>query len=242
MKAFRTSLAFAMAVALSWSTAAFAEDRPKQPDKPRMPATTDAPVSPPAGDSSSGHFMGDDGTEVERRSIAPDPLPSTTPRRPGTVYDDGSFPTSKTTTTSGAFDSSPERDRPQTGGYTPHRPLLITGSALLLGAYATSVGVAAVSDLPADDRLYVPIAGPFLNLGDRPCPLASSQCSDEEDLAKASILGLGLAQGAGLGLTIASFFVKERPAETRIKVPENAEKASFSIVPYGAGASAVGRF
>jgi hypothetical protein len=198
---------------------------------------TDAPITPPGGNAGNGNGA----------SGAPDPLPSTTPRRPGTIYNDGTYatsptPTSKTTTTSAAYDDSAGRDQPSKGEFAPHRPLLITGSALLLGGYAASTVVATVSDLPADDRLYIPIVGPFLDVANRPCDIGSSSCSNEEDLNKASIIGLGLAQGAGLGLTIASFFVKERPAETRIKVPQAADKLSISVVPYGAGVGAVGRF
>lgn len=137
----------------------------------------------------------------------------------------------------------PERDRPQqSSGFQPHRPLLITGGSLLLAGYATSVGVGAVSDFKPDDRLFIPVVGPWLNLAERPCPVGDSGCGNEEDLAKATMVSLGLIQGAGLGLTLASLFVKERPAESRVKVPDHVEHASFRLVPYGAGLGAVGRF
>lgn len=133
------------------------------------------------------------------------------------------------------------RDQPQQStSYQPHKPLLITGGSLLLAGYATSVGIGAVSDFKPDDRLFVPIVGPWMNLAERPCAVGDSGCGNDEDLAKATMVSLGVIQAAGAGLTIASFFVKERPSETRIKVPDNT--ATFRIVPYGAGLGAVGRF
>lgn len=54
---------------------------------------------------------------------------------------------------------------PQT---TPNLGLIASGAVLLGGTYVAGVIVAASSSLPADHHLYVPLAGPWIDYGNRP--------------------------------------------------------------------------
>ncbi|MGC4069063.1 MAG: hypothetical protein QM784_31350 [Polyangiaceae bacterium] len=48
----------------------------------------------------------------------------------------------------------------------PNRPLLVTGAVISGASYAGSAIVAATSDRGSDDKLYYPVAGPWLSLHD----------------------------------------------------------------------------
>jgi hypothetical protein len=121
----------------------------------------------------------------------------------------------------------------------PNRPLLITGSVILIGSYGASAIVATQSDTSADDNLYIPVVGPWIDLAEREC---NFQCGTQESVNNALIIGSGVAQGVGLGLAIASLFIpetKEVPA-----VAANKPKVHVAPVSYGKGGGigAVGTF
>lgn len=93
----------------------------------------------------------------------------------------------------------------------PNRPLLITGSVLLVGSYGASAIVAAASDRKADDKLFIPVVGPWLDLKDRDCDV--NRCS-HETLNKALLIGDGALQGAGALMMLLSLAIpesKEKP-------------------------------
>jgi len=88
----------------------------------------------------------------------------------------------------------------------PSDVLALTGFALLGLAYGDSVGVAIFSGRPADKRLFIPVAGPWLDLAERDC----SGCSAEW-LARSLLVLDGVTQGLGVGLLVASLFVPDPP-------------------------------
>ena len=116
----------------------------------------------------------------------------------------------------------------------PNRPLLYTGGAMLAGAYLTSAALTATRALENPDKtLYIPVVGPWLHLKDIP----------EGARDKILIAGSGVVQGAGLALTVASFFLPQKiPAAviTSGDVKMNVTPTAFG--PGSAGAMAVGRF
>jgi hypothetical protein len=98
------------------------------------------------------------------------------------------------------------------GDYTPerlrtNRALLFGGGALFLGAYGTSAAVGLANERPADERLVVPVVGPWLDLGARQCDRTACV---HEGLSKASLIASGALQGAGLVAMVCSLFVGER--------------------------------
>ena len=119
--------------------------------------------------------------------------------------------------------------------YTPNRPLLVAGVATFLGAYGTGVVVAAESKLDADKRLYIPVAGMWLDVANRPC----TSCTTGDTVATISFVAGGVAQVAGLALVGASFVFPEK--ERKIRRSSSLEVIPLSLAG-GAGVGAIGTF
>lgn len=83
---------------------------------------------------------------------------------------------------------------------------LFTGGVVLFGAsYGGAVIAASQSDNEADDRLYVPVVGPWLDLADRgDCNIENDAC-DEQTTEKVLIVADGIFQAGGAALMIGSF-------------------------------------
>jgi hypothetical protein len=75
--------------------------------------------------------------------------------------------------------------------------LLGTGIVVFGLSYGTSVVVAATSDHDGDHHLYVPVAGPWIDMGNRGnCPVGSSACDNET--TNKILLGIdGVLQAVG---------------------------------------------
>jgi hypothetical protein len=92
----------------------------------------------------------------------------------------------------------PARDVPTEGETYTTRPnwlLLGPGIGIFGGTYATSLVVGLQSRRVADERLYVPLVGPWIDLANRNC--AAVSCSKSENLYRALIVGSGVLQTAG---------------------------------------------
>jgi len=78
-------------------------------------------------------------------------------------------------------------------------PMFMTGALVFAASYGTSVVVAASTNGDrGNDRLYVPIAGPWLALNDRgSCDITRSSC-DHETTAKVLLIADGVFQAAGV--------------------------------------------
>jgi len=115
--------------------------------------------------------------------------------------------------------------------YRPNRPLLYTGSTMLLSSYAATAAVTAtqnIRDADGDQSLYIPVAGPWLHL-------ANTSHSTQDTLL---IAGSGVAQGAGLLLGALSLFVPEHvPAAT---IQAGGIKMNISATSYGRGSAGIG--
>ncbi|MDB4934531.1 MAG: hypothetical protein JWP87_1503 [Labilithrix sp.] len=125
----------------------------------------------------------------------------------------------------------------------PNRALLSTGTGLFVLSYAPSVIVAAVSARSSDKNLYIPVAGPWLDLGERNCDLRS--CGNREAINKALIIASGAAQGLGVLLAVGSLFIPETE-RTRTVVATSNAKPSVHVTPVayvaGGGVGATGSF
>jgi hypothetical protein len=76
-----------------------------------------------------------------------------------------------------------------------NKPLLITGSALLLAGYVPALVISQTSERPIDqDKLFIPVVGPWLNLVDRDCD--DRECQNE-DRNKGLLIADGVVQGVG---------------------------------------------
>jgi len=77
-------------------------------------------------------------------------------------------------------------------------PVFASGALMFAGSYGASAIVAATSDHPGADRLYVPVVGPWLALNDwGHCPIGDSRC-DSNTTDKVLLIGDGIFQAASV--------------------------------------------
>ena len=77
-------------------------------------------------------------------------------------------------------------------------PVFATGAIVFAGSYGASAVVAATSNHVGADRLYVPVAGPWLALNDwGNCPINQPRC-DENTTEKVLLVADGVFQAAGV--------------------------------------------
>lgn len=128
----------------------------------------------------------------------------------------------------------------------PNMPLIASGVATFAVAYVPSVIVAASSPLPADRHLYIPIAGPWIDWGNRPaCGVGWISCGKET--GNKVLLGLsGVFQALGALATATGFFVPERTVVVTAQAdkPDKPDKASLHVTPaqFAGGAYGVAAF
>jgi hypothetical protein len=137
----------------------------------------------------------------------------------------------------------------------PNRALISTGLVTFGLAYVPAVIVAGTSPQPADNHLYIPVAGPWMNLADRPAcgapavsdtssniPSASGIPCDVETTNKV-LLGVdGVFQGIGALTTLVGLLSPEREEEpvTTGRPTVHVSPARMGIGGYGI--SAFGNF
>jgi hypothetical protein len=133
----------------------------------------------------------------------------------------------------------------QTTYRAPNLPILVGGLVMFAGAYVPSVIVAAANDNSYDNHLYIPVVGPWLDLGDRPgCGGFNQTSCSTEGVYTALLIGSGVFQGLGAISTVVGLFVPER--RTMI-VTAKADKPSLHVLPAqvsrdGYGVAALGTF
>ncbi len=81
---------------------------------------------------------------------------------------------------------------------TTNTPAIATGLTIFGLSYGAAVVAAATSDNSADERMFVPVLGPWLTLADRPdCPVEQQEC-DSQTTQKILIGADGVLQAAGV--------------------------------------------
>jgi hypothetical protein len=126
----------------------------------------------------------------------------------------------------------------------PNSALIEKGIFAFFGSYAPSLIVAVVNDNSYDERLYVPVVGPWLDLADRPgCGgIGQASCSTEAAY-KVLLVVVGSLQGLGVAATVVGL-----AAPQRIITPgPKAAALSLHVVPGlvgrdGYGMQALGTF
>lgn len=127
----------------------------------------------------------------------------------------------------------------------PNRALLRSGIVVLGLSYVPALVVASTNPRSDDDYLYIPVAGPWLDLGHRePC-----QSCGNESANKALLVIDGIFQGIGALEVVGSFlFVETRVGASATRNPkrETARQIPMSITPAymngGYGIMAAGNF
>lgn len=116
----------------------------------------------------------------------------------------------------------------------PNVPMLVSGATIVAASYAPALAVAMTSDRRGDDNLYIPVAGPWMDLAQRG-GCAPNSC-ETEALYKGGLVALGVAHAVGAGLIVGSFIVPEkRTVAKTVIVPTQMGRA-------GAGLAVVGSF
>lgn len=153
-------------------------------------------------------------------------------------------PVGTTRTTAAYYPAQPRTvESERTVSTSPNPTFLRLGLTTFGLTYASSIVAGAVSGRDSDKNLFIPVVGPWIDLNDRGC--ASRPCGDNEGLAKAMIITSGIVQGAGLLLTIGSFFIPSKTT-TEEKTTTSKLKPTFKVAPVsyggGAGLGALGTF
>jgi hypothetical protein len=153
-------------------------------------------------------------------------------------------PASTTTTTAAPYYPPGSDTSERTVEHRPNRTLLSTGVGIFVVSYGASAVAGAISDRESDKNLFIPVVGPWMDLGDRSCSTADP-CGNREDINKAMIITSGVVQGAGVLMALGSLIIPETTTVTEKRTTaKNEPSVAVTPVSFGAGAGvgAVGRF
>jgi hypothetical protein len=133
----------------------------------------------------------------------------------------------------------------ESGGETVtfvNRRLLTTGTILFLGGYVPSVVVGAESSRPSDNpSLFIPVAGPWIDIGERDCG-GPHPCAGESG-SVALLVADGVVQGLGALAILSSFVIHERRGRNWIIIGNDKVQAAPTTFGRGsAGFAAMGTF
>lgn len=120
----------------------------------------------------------------------------------------------------------------------PNRGMVGSGLVMFGLSYVPAVIVASQSNQDADRHLYIPVAGPWMNLASRPdCNAARIGC-DTENTNKVLLVVDGVFQGVGALTTVVGLLSTER--ETVPVTRTGSSKPSIHFTPAQMGAGGVG--
>jgi hypothetical protein len=138
---------------------------------------------------------------------------------------------------------APHSEEVQVSQTRPNSALLSSGITGLAVPYLASVIVAATSEHPGDHNLYIPVAGPWMDLADRHCEVGT-ECHNE-GLYKGLLIANGIFQGLG-ALQIAGAFIFPETITVTSAARRSTRTASVRVSPTtvgsGYGLAAVGAF
>lgn len=125
----------------------------------------------------------------------------------------------------------------------PNPYLLRSGLFTLSAAYVPALVVALESSRSADNRLYAPIVGPWLDLGDR--GKCGDGCGSRETVNKVLLVTDGVFQGLGV-LQIVSSFLIPTTQTLALHNTDGSTAVAFHVTPASFGSAnglmAVGEF
>jgi len=148
----------------------------------------------------------------------PAPAPQTTVVQPA--------PAAQTTTTAGVLDRRHEEGE---SAYAPNRYLLTSGLIVFGVPYLTSVIVASSSNHYGDSHLFVPLAGPWMDIADR----GPNNLSNDNETTNKVLLGVdGVFQAIG-AIEIVSALLMPETVEHATTVETAGTKVHFTPAKVG---------
>jgi hypothetical protein len=120
----------------------------------------------------------------------------------------------------------------------------MTGLIVFGAPYVASISVAATSPHVGDSNLWVPVLGPWLDVGARGgCPASNGDCGAEAG-NKVLLVGDGILQTVGALEIAGAFIFPETYGATTFRTSRSGGTVTFapSSVGAGYGVSAVGQF
>jgi hypothetical protein len=127
---------------------------------------------------------------------------------------------------------------------TGPKPSLLRTGALTLGlGYVPAAVVGVTSTLPEDRLLLAPVAGPWLDLGEREC----DDCSNEK-LNQLLLVTDGVVQGIGALEIVGAFLLWETREQRAQRMQARSQKSAFRVrfmperIAGGYGLRATGEF
>ncbi len=122
-------------------------------------------------------------------------------------------------------------------------PIFLSGALVFGAAYGASVITAASDDSTGNDRLYIPVVGPWLALSDRgSCDISDSRCN-HETTAKVLLIADGVFQAAGIiGMLDGIFQPSSHRVITRTAKADTKIRVTPSVVHGEPGVAMFGRF
>ena len=125
----------------------------------------------------------------------------------------------------------------------PSRAMLVSGLGTFGISYGLAAVVAATSDLDADHRMFVPIAGPWMALSGRGgCGLGTPRSCDAATTDKVLIVADGVFQALGALLVVESFLNPETVTTTRASAEPPRVRVAPTFGANGYGLAAFGNF
>jgi F0F1-type ATP synthase membrane subunit c/vacuolar-type H+-ATPase subunit K len=119
----------------------------------------------------------------------------------------------------------------------PNGALIGSGLTMFGASYIPSMIVAASSDHPGDTMLYVPVAGPWMNLAQRDSGCPGGRC-DNDAANKVLLVADGVFQGLGALQILGGFLFPTTRTVTQV--------AGVHVLPslsaHEVGLAAIGRF
>lgn len=115
----------------------------------------------------------------------------------------------------------------------PNVDLIVGGASTFGIMYGASIAAAAVSDLRADDNLYIPLVGPWIDLANRPSCIGN-QCASESGYV-ALIVADGVLQAGGALLVAGGFIFQKKELVPAVEI--GSARVNFTPV---AGARTLG--
>jgi hypothetical protein len=122
-------------------------------------------------------------------------------------------------------------------------PMLVLTGAVFMGIpYGASVAAGAVSNIPADKFLYIPVAGPAVDLIVRNT-CATEGCKGDVGTVALPLALSALAQAGGLAMLITAFtspgqppasaFAKAEPPRPHVRVVPSAYAGGAGLTAFG---------